>query len=57
MEELRRERAQYPKKDARDPEEATSGNRSLLKASEARQRLDPDRWPAGSAGRRYGSGR
>jgi hypothetical protein len=57
MEELRRERAQHSKRDGRDAENSASGSRGLLKASDARQRLEPDRWPAGSSARRYGSGR
>jgi hypothetical protein len=57
MEELRRERAPAPKKDSRDPESAASGGRSLLKASDSRQRLENERWSTGSSSRRYGSGR
>jgi len=57
MEELRRERAQASAKDARDTEETVSGGRSLLRATEVRQRLEQERWPAGSSARRYGSGR
>jgi hypothetical protein len=57
MEELRRERAPAPKKESRDPEAAASGGRSLLKASESRQRLENERWSTGSSSRRYGSGR
>ena len=53
MEELRRERAPAPK----DPEAATSGGRSLLKASDSRQRLETERWSTGTSIRRYGSGR
>ena len=53
MEELRRERAPAPK----DPEAATSGGRSLLKASDSRQRLENERWSTGASTRRYGSGR
>ena len=56
MEELRRERAQTSTKDPRDTEENASGRRSLLRATEVRQRLEQERGPAGSA-RRYGSGR
>ena len=57
MEELRRERAPAAKKESRDPEAAASGGRSLLKASESRQRLENERWSSGSSSRRYGSGR
>jgi hypothetical protein len=57
MEELRRERAPAPKKEGRDPESAASGGRSLLKAGDSRQRLENERWSAGSSSRRYGSGR
>jgi hypothetical protein len=57
MEELRRERAQISTKDPRDTEENTSGGRSLLRATEVRQRLEQERGPAGSSARRYGSGR
>ena len=57
MEELRRERAPAPKKDGRDPESAASGGRSLLKATDSRQRLENERWSTGSSSRRYGSGR
>jgi hypothetical protein len=57
MEELRRERAQANRGDTSDPDENVSRGRSLLKAPEARQRLEQERWPAGSAGRRYGSSR
>jgi hypothetical protein len=57
MEELRRERAPAPKKENRDPDAAASGGRSLLKASDSRQRLENERWSAGSSSRRYGSGR
>jgi hypothetical protein len=57
MEELRRERAPAPKKEGRDSEGAASGGRSLLKASDSRQRLENERWSAGSSSRRYGSGR
>ena len=57
MEELRRERAPAPKKEGRDPESAASGGRSLLKASDSRQRLENERWSTGSSSRRYGSGR
>jgi hypothetical protein len=53
MEELRRERAPDPKKENRDP---ASGGRSLLKASDSRQRLENERWSTGSSSRRYGSG-
>lgn len=55
MEELRRERE--PKKEGRDPDGAASGGRSLMRASESRQRLENDRWSTGSSSRRYGSGR
>jgi hypothetical protein len=54
MEELRRERAPAPKK---DPDAAASGGRSLLKASDSRQRLENERWSTGASSRRYGSGR
>jgi hypothetical protein len=57
MEELRRERAQQSKREVRDADDAVSGGRSFLKASEGRQRPEQERWPAGSSGRRYGSGR
>jgi hypothetical protein len=56
MEELRRERAPAPRKESRDPEVAASGGRSLMKASESRQRLENERWSTGSSNRRYGSG-
>jgi hypothetical protein len=56
MEELRRERAPAPKKEGRDPESAASGGRSLLKASDSRQRLESERWSTGASSRRYGSG-
>ena len=57
MEELRRERAQISTKDPRDTEENASGGRSLLKATEIRQRLEQERGSAGSSARRSGSGR
>jgi hypothetical protein len=57
MEELRRERAPTPKKESRDPDPAASGGRSLLKASDSRQRLESERWSTGASTRRYGSGR
>jgi len=57
MEELRRERAPEPKKESRDPDPAASGGRSLLKASDSRQRLENERWSTGASTRRYGSGR
>jgi hypothetical protein len=57
MEELRRERAPEPKKETRDPDPAASGGRSLLKASDGRQRLENERWSTGASTRRYGSGR
>jgi hypothetical protein len=57
MEELRRERAPAPKKESRDPDPAASGGRSLLKASDSRQRLENERWSTGASTRRYGSGR
>jgi hypothetical protein len=57
MEELRRERAPEPKKETRDPDPAASGGRSLLKASDSRQRLENERWSTGASTRRYGSGR
>jgi hypothetical protein len=53
MEELRREREPTAKKDERDLE---GGGRSLMKAGEARQRLENERWSAGPSSRRYGSG-
>ena len=56
MEELRRERAPAPKKENRDTDAAVSGGRSLLKASDGRQRLENERWSSGSPSRRYGSG-
>jgi hypothetical protein len=58
MEELRRERSQASDDEAHDPGRSSPGGRSLLKASDAHQRGDGDRWPAGSTGgRRYASGR
>ena len=57
MEELRRERAPAPKRDGRDPDAVASGGRSLLKASDSRQRLENERWSTGASSRRYGSGR
>ena len=57
MEELRRERAPDPKKEGRGTDAAASGGRSLLKASEGRQRLENERWSTGASTRRYGSGR
>jgi hypothetical protein len=57
MEELRRERAPDPKEENRDPDAAVSGGRSLLKASESRQRLENERWSTGASSRRYSSGR
>lgn len=57
LEELRRERAQAFKKEARDPDDSVLGGRGLLKGTEGRQRLENERWPAGSSNRRYGSGR
>jgi hypothetical protein len=57
MEELRRERAPEPKKESRDPDPAAAGGRSLLKASDGRQRLENERWSTGASTRRYGSGR
>ena len=57
MEELRREREPASKKEGRDPDATSSGGRSLLKASENRQRLESERWSTGSSNRRYGSGR
>jgi hypothetical protein len=56
MEELRRERAPAPKKESRDPDATASGGRSLLKASDSRQRLENERWSTGASSRRYGSG-
>jgi len=56
MEELRRERAPEPKKESRGTDAAASGGRSLLKASESRQRLENERWSTGTSTRRYGSG-
>ena len=52
LEELRRERAQASKTETRDTED-----RGLLKRLEGRQRPDPVDSQAGSASRRYGSGR
>src|SRR2546421_7931232 len=49
MEELRRERAQAARKDASDAEETRSGGRSLLRASDLRQRFEQERGPAGSS--------
>jgi len=57
MEELRRERAQAFKKEARDADDIVLGGRGLLKGTEGRQRSEQERLPAGSSGRRYGSGR
>ena len=57
MEELRREREPGSKKESRDADPGASGGRSLLKASESRQRLESERWSNGSSSRRYGSGR
>jgi hypothetical protein len=57
MEELRRERAPAPKKESGNADTAASGGRSLLKASDSRQRLENERWSTGSSSRRYGSGR
>ena len=57
MEELRREREPDSKKESRDSDPGGSGGRSLMKASESRQRLDSERWSNGSSSRRYGSGR
>jgi hypothetical protein len=58
MEELRRDRAPASDDEPQNPRRNPSGGRSLLKAPEARQRGDSDRWPAGSTGgRRYASGR
>jgi hypothetical protein len=57
MEELRREREPGNQKDSRDPDNGGSGGRSLLRASESRQRLENERWSTGSSSRRYGSGR
>ena len=56
MEELRRERAPAPKKESRDSGAAAAGGRSLLKASDSRQRLENERWVSGPSSRRYGSG-
>jgi hypothetical protein len=53
MEELRRERSPTPKKDS---DAAASSGRSLLKASDSRQRLENERWVSGPSSRRYGSG-
>ena len=53
MEELRREREPAAKKEGRDPE----GGRSLMKAGEARPRLENERWASAPSSRRYGSGR
>jgi hypothetical protein len=57
IEELRRERAQASRQDARDPDDTALRDRSLLKGSEGRARSDQERWPAISSSRRYGSGR
>jgi hypothetical protein len=57
MEELRRERTPDPKKESRDPDAAASSGRSLLKASDSRQRPENERWSTGSSSRRYSSGR
>ena len=57
MEELRRERAQAPKKEADDAEGAGLGSRSLLKRLESRQRPEPHDLPTGVPSRRYGSTR
>jgi hypothetical protein len=54
MEELRREREPAVQKEDRDPE---GGGRSLMKAGDARQRLENERWSSGPSSRRYGSGR
>jgi hypothetical protein len=57
LEELRRERAQAFGKESRDPEEALASSRGLPKGTEGRPRAESERPPAGSPGRRYGSGR
>ena len=57
MEELARERAQALKKETRDAEDAGLGGRGLLRRIEGRQRPESESSPAGSATRRYGSGR
>ena len=58
LEELRRERAQALKKDeVRGSEDAGVAGRGLLRGIEGRQRPEPGGMPAGSSGRRYGSGR
>jgi len=57
MEELRRERAQASKTETRDTEDRSPETRGLLKRLEGRQRPDPVDSQAGSASRRYGSGR
>ena len=43
MEELRRERAQAFKKEARDADDITPDGRGLLKGTEGRQRPEPER--------------
>ena len=53
MEELRRERAQASASRPPDTEGTASSGRSLLRASDVRQRLEQERGPA----RRYVSGR
>ena len=57
LEELRRERAQASKTETRDTEDRSPETRGLLKRLEGRQRPDPVDSQAGSASRRYGSGR
>lgn len=62
LEELRRERAQAFGRETDgnepgEPNERILGGRGLLKRMEGRQKLENERWPAASAGRRSGSGR
>jgi hypothetical protein len=57
MEELRRERAQASKAETREAEDRSLDTRGLLRRLEGRQRPEPEDPPAGSASRRYGSGR
>jgi hypothetical protein len=57
MEELRRERAPAPAKEAPEPADTAPGGRALLRGTDARQRADAERWATGSLARRPGSGR
>lgn len=57
IEELRRQRTPELKKDTRDTEGSVLGGRGSARGTESRQRLEQDRLPAGSSGRRFGSGR